>query len=58
MEQVDLLIYYDLAKQKTRVIKTAGGNVRVLNIDDLIAMKRASGREQDFRDAQALEKLR
>ena len=57
-EQVDLLINYDLAKQKTKAIKTAGGSVKVLNIDDLIAMKRASGREQDLKDVEALEKLK
>ncbi len=57
-EQVDLLINYDLGEQKTKAIKTTGGSVKVLNIDDLIAMKRASGREQDLKDAQALEKLK
>ena len=57
-EQVDLLINYDLGEQKTKAIKTTGGSVKVLNIDDLIAMKRASGREQDLKDVQALEKLK
>jgi hypothetical protein len=57
-EQVDLLINYDLGRRKTKTVRTAEGTIRLLNIDDLIAMKRASGREQDLRDAEALEKLK
>ncbi len=57
-EQVDILIHYDLGKRKTKTVRTAEGSIRLLNIDDLIAMKRASGREQDLRDAEALEKLK
>ncbi len=57
-EQVDILINYDLQDRKVKIIRTAGGTIKVLNIDDLIVMKRASGREQDVRDAEALEKLK
>lgn len=57
-EQADLLINYDLGKRRTKTVRTAEGTIRLLNIDDLIAMKRASGREQDLRDAEALERLK
>jgi hypothetical protein len=57
-EQVDLVINYDLAKRKVKVVRTKEGPIRVLNIDDLIEMKRASGRDQDMQDILALEKLR
>ncbi len=57
-EQVDVLVNYDLATRKVVTLKTSGGPIRVLNIEDLIDMKREAGREQDLQDVDALEKLR
>ena len=57
-EQVDLVIAYDLTGKRTTTVELAGGPVQVLAVDDLIDMKRASGRPQDLEDAEALELLR
>lgn len=57
-EQVDLLVTFDLAGRRRRMIETADGAVPVLNRKDLIAMKRASDRPQDREDVEALERLR
>lgn len=57
LEQVDILIAYDLAGRTVRRLKTPSGTVAVLGAADLIAMKRASGRRQDVEDAEALERL-
>jgi hypothetical protein len=56
-EQVDIIISEDLKGKKAQRVDTADGPVRVLGRDDLIRMKRASGRPQDLEDAQALEQL-
>lgn len=55
--QVDIIISYDLKNAKTTLIKTSGGKLRVLSLEDLIAMKKASGRPQDIEDIKALESL-
>jgi len=55
--QVDVIITYDLKGRKRKPLQTPAGTVHILNIDDLIQMKRESGRKQDIEDAQALEKL-
>lgn len=57
-EQVDIVITYDLVGKKVRTIDTTDGPIRILDRDDLIEMKRASGRPQDLEDVKALEKLR
>lgn len=57
LEQVDILVAYDLAGKAVQRIATDHGCVPVLALPDLIAMKRASGRAQDVEDAKALEKL-
>lgn len=57
LEQVDVLIAYDLAGKAAQRVGTPGGTVAVLSAADLIAMKRASGRRQDLEDAAALERL-
>lgn len=57
LEQVDVLIAYDLAGKKVHRFKTPGGTFSVLSAQDLIAMKRASGRRQDLEDAEALARL-
>ncbi len=58
LEQVDIVIAYDLAGKRTLRVDLGSGTVQVLCIDDLIEMKRNSGRAQDVEDAAALEKLR
>lgn len=57
INQVDVIINYDLKNAQTTTIKTSLGKLRVLSRKDLIAMKKASGRPQDLEDVKALEKL-
>jgi predicted nucleotidyltransferase len=57
-EQVDIIIAYDLKGRRTKTVTLSGGPVRILHIDDLIAMKRSSGRPQDKEDVSALERIR
>lgn len=56
--QVDVIVTFDLKGRKRKQLQTQGGTVYVLNIEDLIRMKRESGRKQDIEDAEALEKLK
>ena len=56
LEQVDVLIAYDLAGKAVERVRTPSGTLAVLSAEDLIAMKRASGRRQDLEDAEALER--
>lgn len=56
-EQVDIVITYDLKGKRRRRINTVDGPVQVLSRNDLIAMKRDSGRPQDLEDADALERV-
>ena len=58
LEQVDIIINYDLKGKLTHAVKMPQTTIPVLSVDDLIEMKRLSGREQDIEDAAALEKLR
>lgn len=55
--QLDIIINYDLKKGHTKTIKTPDGKVKILSLNDLIAMKKASGRPQDLEDVKALENL-
>lgn len=57
LEQVDLIITYDLDSKKIETIKTSVGKINILSRSDLIEMKRKSGRPQDLEDVKALEKL-
>jgi len=57
LEQVDIIINYDLTGKRTRRVELASGPVDILSISDLIAMKRESGRPQDIEDIDALEQL-
>lgn len=57
VNQVDIIINYDLKNASTKTIKTSFGKIKVLSRKDLIAMKRASGRPQDLEDVKALESL-
>ena len=56
-EQVDLLINYDLARKKTETVATPFTELKVLNLSDLIKMKKESGREKDLIDIKHLEEL-
>lgn len=55
---VDVIITHDLAKLKTVEVHAGGRTLPVLSLPDLIAMKKESGRPQDFEDIRALERLR
>ncbi len=57
IEQVDIVINYDLADARTKTIRTAEGKIIILSKEDLIVMKRASGRPQDLEDIKSLEAL-
>jgi hypothetical protein len=52
---VDILIPYDLSQLKVKNMEVAGHTLPVLSRSDLIAMKKASGRQQDLEDVKALE---
>ncbi len=56
-EQVDVIITYDLKGKRTKRIQLADGHIQILDIRDLIRMKRESARPQDVEDLRALEKL-
>jgi len=56
-EQVDVIITYDLKGKRTKRIQLADGHIQILDIRDLIRMKRESARPQDVEDVRALEKL-
>ncbi len=57
-EIVDVILTEDLARMKVRRIKVRSQTVRVASIEDLIRMKRSSGRPQDLEDVEALRRLR
>ena len=56
-EQVDVVITYDLTGVTIREFVIQGETLPVISKKDLIAMKKASGREQDLLDVSALERL-
>lgn len=52
------IYYFDLtSKHRTKVIKSHAGKIHILNLKDLIEMKRTAGRPQDIEDVKALEQL-
>ena len=57
-EQLDIIINFDVKGKKALFKQLSGTSVPVLNIRDLIAMKKTSGRSQDLEDIKALEKLK
>ena len=57
LNRVDIIITYDLKNAHTKTVKTSLGGVKVLSREDLIAMKKASGRPQDLEDVKALESV-
>lgn len=56
-EQVNIIINYDLAKASTKTILTQSGKIKILKKEDLIVMKKLSGRAQDIEDVKSLEAL-
>ena len=56
-EQVDIVITYDLKGKRTKRIQLSNGSVQILDLKELIKMKRKSARPQDIEDVLALEKL-
>jgi hypothetical protein len=56
--QVDVIVSYDLKGKKRKRLESSAGDIHVLHIDDLIRMKKQSGRPQDLEDVAALERLR
>ncbi len=57
INQVDIIINYDLKNAEIKTIKTTLGKIKILSRKDLIVMKKASGRPQDLEDIKALEIL-
>jgi len=57
-EIVDVILTHDLARMTIVNKRVHGMTIRLASIDDLIAMKRESGRRQDVEDVKALERLR
>jgi hypothetical protein len=57
-QQVDVVITYDLKGRRRQRIATTSGALFLLSLEDLVNMKKASGRPQDLADVEALEKLR
>ncbi len=54
-EIVDVIITCDLAKMNFVTIDISGRNVNIVSADELIKMKKNSGRPQDVEDVRALE---
>ncbi len=52
---IDLLITYNLKKIKAQKISLAGKKIKVASLQDLIAMKTASGRPQDLIDIKSMK---
>ena len=57
VNQVDIIINYDLSQGSAKTIQTSIGKIKILAMLDLIKMKKASGRPQDLEDVKALETL-
>lgn len=56
--QIDIIIAYNLKdKKQTKIIHTHSGSICILAKDELIKMKKQSGRQQDLEDIKALESL-
>lgn len=57
VQQIDIIITTGLKNKKTVNKRVQGLDVKVLSINDLIEMKRQSGREQDLLDIKFLQEL-
>jgi len=49
---------YERMRERADVIDLDGAEIRVVDIDDLLSMKRAAGRPQDLADIDALEAVK
>lgn len=58
LECIDIIITHDLRSLRSVRYKFGLHKVSVLSIDDLLDMKKASGRPQDLEDIKALEIIR
>lgn len=56
-QQVDVVITYDLTGKRRYRVPTVSGPLFLLAKEDLLAMKKVSGRPQDLADVAALERL-
>jgi hypothetical protein len=57
-EVVDIIITHDLKKMEIHKVKTSGHTLAILGMDDLIKMKKESGRPQDLEDVIALQGIK
>jgi hypothetical protein len=57
-EQVDIIITEDVRGRKIKKINIKGTTINILELDDLIKIKKRAGRPQDLEDIKALEKLK
>ena len=57
-QQLDIVINMDLKGRKTNKRVLRDQTIYVLNLEDLIAMKKEAGRPQDLADIEALESLK
>jgi hypothetical protein len=57
VNQVDIIITYDLKGAHIKKLKTFSGVICILSIDELIKMKKVSGRPQDLEDIKALKEV-
>jgi len=57
-ELVDVVLTQDLARLSTVAMRVQGKQIRVVAVDDLIAIKQAAGRPQDLEDVRALRALK
>lgn len=56
-QQVDVVITFDLKGKRRHRLPTASGPLFLMTVEDLLEMKKASGRPQDLADVEALERL-
>ena len=57
LELIDIIITHDANKMKTETLSADGMLINIATINELIKMKKTSGRPQDLEDIRALEKL-
>jgi len=57
-ELVDVVLTHNLDDLEIETVRVEGRTIRIVALDDLIAMKRRSGRPQDKEDVRALEVVR
>lgn len=57
LEVVDIILTHDLSDMKTVSKKMGLSTLKVLSVEDLIQMKKKSGRPQDIEDIKVLKEL-